>query len=261
MPFTDGAAGRVYYRHWTTPGAPRASVVFLHGFGEHSGLYHRYASELRGHGIDLWALDQYGHGLSDGPRGTLRSLDDAVDSARRLTDLAEAAAPGTPVILAGHSLGSVVALLTALDDTDRYRGVVVSGAPISRLDWSGSDAPTELTLDALSADEFYRDELANDPLSFTEGDLPDLVSRLFPAAWSRFESELPGIGLPVLAVHGAADPIAPIDGVTVWRDRVPTLRVETVDGAHDILNDVEHTRVADLIARFVLDVARTEDAA
>ena len=45
MPFFDGARGRVFYRSWITDDAG-AAVVFLHGFGEHSGLYERYASAL-----------------------------------------------------------------------------------------------------------------------------------------------------------------------------------------------------------------------
>ncbi len=36
MPFFDGQAGRVYYRHWAAA-QPRAAPVFLHGFGEHTG--------------------------------------------------------------------------------------------------------------------------------------------------------------------------------------------------------------------------------
>ena len=45
---------------------PRAVVVFLHGFGEHTGVYHRYGFALNAAGIDLWAVDQFGHGLSPG---------------------------------------------------------------------------------------------------------------------------------------------------------------------------------------------------
>ena len=57
--------GRAYYRHWAAA-TPRAGVIFLHGFGEHTGLYHRYGFTLNAAGIDLWAVDQFGHGLSPG---------------------------------------------------------------------------------------------------------------------------------------------------------------------------------------------------
>lgn len=45
--------GPVYYRHWACP-QPRAAVIFLHGFGEHTGLYHRYGFALNDAGIDVW---------------------------------------------------------------------------------------------------------------------------------------------------------------------------------------------------------------
>jgi alpha-beta hydrolase superfamily lysophospholipase len=46
MPTFDGARGRVYYKAWRVPAPRAAAVVFLHGFGEHSGLYHRYGDAL-----------------------------------------------------------------------------------------------------------------------------------------------------------------------------------------------------------------------
>ncbi|TGQ49523.1 lysophospholipase, partial [Mesorhizobium sp. M1C.F.Ca.ET.210.01.1.1] len=45
MPRFEGASGQVYYRHWA-PLKPTAQIVFLHGYGEHSGLYHRFANSL-----------------------------------------------------------------------------------------------------------------------------------------------------------------------------------------------------------------------
>ena len=68
MPFLETDAGRAYYRHWAAPD-PRAAVIFLHGFGEHTGLYHRYGFALNAAGVDLWAVDQFGHGLTPGEIG------------------------------------------------------------------------------------------------------------------------------------------------------------------------------------------------
>jgi len=252
MPFFDGAAGRIFYRHWTFTENPAAALVFLHGFGEHSGLYHRFAAELGRHGIDLWALDQPGHGLSDGARRDVGTFADVVTNARTLTALAVQQGPDVPLVIAGHSLGSVGALLTAIEDTHRYRAVVVSGAAPDPLQWlneADSAQPFELELDALSADPTYRDELVNDPLAFTGADVVGLLSQLFPPAWRRLEAELPELGLPILAVHGEHDTIAPPAAILGWRDRLPRLRVEVIEGAaHDVLNEVAHRRVADLIA-------------
>ncbi len=172
MPTFDGATGRVYYKAWRVPGPRSAAVVFLHGFGEHSGLYHRLGNTLNASGIELWALDEIGHGLTEGDRAVIGSIDDLVENGRRLTALAEAVQPGAPVWLAGHSLGAAAAAVSATRDPGRYAGLILSGAAISPLDWVvalGDDDAAELSLDPadLSSDPFYLDELTYDPLAFT----------------------------------------------------------------------------------------------
>ncbi len=100
MPFIDHPKGRAYYRHWAAA-EPRAAVIFLHGFGEHTGVYHRYGFALNAAGIDLWAVDQFGHGLSPGTRGDFGSIDDSSDLADTLTELAEGERPGAAADRAG----------------------------------------------------------------------------------------------------------------------------------------------------------------
>lgn len=254
MPFFTGATGRVYHRHWSTP-EPQAALVFLHGFGEHSGLYHRYAAELGAHGIELWALDEIGHGLTEGERGDFGSFDALVANAAHLTALARDASPGLPLVVGGHSLGSLVALLAALDDPSSYVGAVVSGAPLSPLAWLlDTDGPLDLEPEELSSDPFYLDQLDNDPLAFTSADVAAIFAATFPAVWDRLDAELAALAVPLLAVHGEKDVIAPLEGVTAWHEQLPGLQLDVVEGAgHDVLNEVAHRRVADRVATFVLE--------
>jgi alpha-beta hydrolase superfamily lysophospholipase len=262
MPFFDGQAGRVYYRHWAAA-QPRAALVFLHGFGEHTGLYHRYGAALNARDIDLWALDEIGHGLSEGQRGNFGSIEDLAVNGGMLAGLAEAAAPGVPLVIAGHSLGALPALYLALGDPARFRGVVISGAPLAPLEWlaealAGGQEDVDLDPAGLSADPFYLDALENDPLAFTGADVAALFGAAFPPAWRRLERELPGLApLPVLAVHGSKDEVVPIGGVLGWRDRLTSLRVAEFTGSgHDILNEAVHREVAATVADFVLSVSQ-----
>lgn len=251
MPFFDGTRGPIYYRHWAAD-SPRAHVVFLHGYGEHSGLYHRFADALSADGIDVWALDQIGHGLSVGERGDFGSLRELQRDAGTLTSLARAHA-AVPSVLVGHSLGSVVTTLTILDDPDRHVGAVVSGAPLSPLAWLDSDAERfDLDPSELSADPFYLDALINDSLAFVSSEAGRVLAREFPRAWARFDAELSGLRVPVLAVHGELDRISPPDGVRRWLGRAPGLELREIAGArHDVLNDTGHRRTAAVIADFV----------
>ena len=258
MPFLDYEHGRAYYRHW--PAAqPRAAVVFLHGFGEHSGLYHRYGFALNTAGIDLWAVDQPGHGLSPGTRGRLGSLEDGSALAEALTTLAESVRPGLPVVVQGHSYGAVVTLLSALENPGRYRAAVVSGAPLVPIaELLDRDTSIELDPSGLSADPFYLDCLANDPLAFTSADGTELAREL-DRAWDRFGALLPSLTVPTLAVHGGIDPIADAGAVRAYSEQIPALHYrEFAGGRHDVLNDTMHADVTSAVVGFIEEQTRAQ---
>jgi hypothetical protein len=64
--------------------------------------------------------------------------------------------------------------------------------------------------------------------------------------------------VPVLAIHGGADAIAPFARAREVLASVPEIElVETVDGLHDALNDQSHRSVA---ARIVLWLERLRGA-
>ena len=210
MPTFGGVTGRVYYKAWRVPAPRAAAIVFLHGFGEHSGLYHRLGNALNNAGIELWALDEIGHGLTEGDRAVISSIDDLVQNGRRLTALAEAIQPGRPVWLAGHSLGSVAAAVAAAREPRRYAGLILSGAALSPLDWVlalGEDDAAELALDPadLSSDPFYLDERAYDPLAFTSAAGARTLATMLPPAWDELAGAFGQVRLPVLFVHGSED--------------------------------------------------------
>jgi alpha-beta hydrolase superfamily lysophospholipase len=257
MPFIDHPKGRAYYRHWPA-GEPRAAVIFLHGFGEHTGVYHRYGFALNAAGIDLWAVDQFGHGLSPGTRGDFGSIVESSDLADTLTELVEGG-PGptrkqgkVPLIAQGHSFGSVVTLFRLLDQPDRYRAGVISGAPLVPIpEMLDADSSFDLDPGWLSADPFYLDSLENDPLAFVDADGAALTREL-DKAWDRFGADLPKLSVPTLAVHGVNDPIAPVGAVRAYAEQIEPLRIEEISGGrHDILNDTSHREVLRTIVEFV----------
>lgn len=251
MPFLDHDRGRAYYRHWAAA-EPMAAVIFLHGFGEHTGLYHRYGFALNAAGIDLWAVDQFGHGLSPGDRGDFGTIEDSRALAETLTALAEAERPGLPLLAQGHSFGAIATLFGLLDEPGRYRAAIISGAPLIAVP-ALVDVDTSLDLDPswLSADPFYLDSLENDPLAFVGADGAALTREL-DRGWDRFGADLPTLSVPTLAVHGGNDPIAPVGAVRAYAEQVGPLRLVEFPGAgHDILNEAVHRDVAASITEFI----------
>src|SRR6201991_2874298 len=251
MPLIEHPRGRAYYQHWAAA-EPRAAVIFLHGFGEHTGVYHRYGFALNAAGIDLWAVDQFGHGLTPGPRGDFGSIEDSSDLADSLTELAEGARDGLPLIAQGHSFGSVVTLFRLLDQPGRYRAGVISGAPLVPIpEMLDTDSAFDLDPGWLSDDPFYLDSLENDPLALVDADGAPLA-RALDTDWDRFGADLPKLAVPTLAIHGSSDPIAQIGAVRAYAEQIEPLQLKEFPGArHDILNETVHHEVAATIIDFI----------
>jgi pimeloyl-ACP methyl ester carboxylesterase len=115
------------------------------------------------------------------------------------------------------------------------------------------DVNTSLELDpaALSADPYYLDLLATDPLAFIDGDSVGLAREL-DRGWDRFGDELPTLAVPTLAVHGEIDPIAVPGAVRAYAEQIPALHYREFPGArHDVLNDISHRDVADAVVAFL----------
>ena len=251
MPFIDHERGRAYFRHWAAA-EPRAAVIFLHGFGEHTGVYHRYGAALNAAGIDLWAVDQFGHGLTPGERGDFGSLEDSIGLADKLAELASDTTPGIPLVAQGHSFGAVATLWKLVDAPDPYRAGIISGAPLVPVPGLvDADSTFEIAPSQLSADPFYLDQMENDPLAFVDADGGPLAREL-DRGWDTFGAKLPTLKVPTLAVHGGNDPIAPIGAIRAYAEQIGPLSLIEIDGGgHDILNDVTNREVAAAIVAFV----------
>ncbi|MFE3541891.1 alpha/beta hydrolase [Nocardia sp. NPDC059177] len=127
MPYFDSDRGRLHYRRRPLD-EPAARLVLLPGTGQHSGHYHRFAAALRPAGIELWALDTSGQGLSEGDPAAPGTLDELAADARGLLDLARADSTSAPVLM-GHSLGAATALTVAAEKPGDLAGLVVCGTP------------------------------------------------------------------------------------------------------------------------------------
>ncbi|MDZ7915626.1 MAG: alpha/beta fold hydrolase [Rhodococcus sp. (in: high G+C Gram-positive bacteria)] len=139
MPFFDGRTGQVYFRHWPAAGGavPTVSLVFLHGLGQHSGQYHRFAGAMTASGIDVWAIDHTGHGLSEGDPGVGAPLSDLAADAAALADIALAELPEVPQAVMGHSLGAVTALTMLAHRDHDFASAVLCGIPRSAVEQHG----------------------------------------------------------------------------------------------------------------------------
>src|SRR5262245_13529388 len=112
--FTSDAPDRmtICMRVWPRRNA-RAVISIAHGAAEHGARYARVAEALNAAGYAVGAVDHRGHGLT-GSRAQLGVLGDADGWNRAVADLDQAGRilrernPGVPLVLFGHSMGSMM---------------------------------------------------------------------------------------------------------------------------------------------------------
>ncbi len=115
---------RLYRPEFASPESPAPAVLAIHGYINSEGTQAPYAIELARRGYVVLALDQPGHGYSDGPAfaGGFGGIDG-------LTYLRSLEFVDTDqVVLSGHSMGGWAALIAAAVIPDGYTSVVVSGS-------------------------------------------------------------------------------------------------------------------------------------
>lgn len=123
----------LHTRHWPVAGA-RAVVVVAHGMAEHIGRYEGFAAAMNSASYAVVGHDQRGHGQTAGSPEALGfvaetdSWQHLVDDVGTIADAAAAEYPELPLILLGHSMGSLVARSVVQGD-DRFAALVLSGTP------------------------------------------------------------------------------------------------------------------------------------
>ena len=249
---TDADGIEIFYRTWPRPRATGV-VVISHGASEHSGRYDRFARALNERGYAAYALDHRGHGRTAaatgagivGPGGGDRLVDDL----HALVEHARAEVQ-TPVILFGHSMGSLIGQAYAL------QAAVDGGMADQPLDSLGAfnDAfePARTKSDWLSrdpdeVDKYIADPLCGDDMPLTYGYMHELLDLSMPAMEPAAISKIAAI--PVLMITGEMDPAS---GMTAnareleKRLRDAGLDVTALyypDARHELLNETNRDEV------------------
>lgn len=265
---TSADGTRLAYRAWPIPGA---SVTFavVHGLGEHSGRYQRFADGIARHGMGTYAVDLRGHGESQGRRGHVDSWNRWVEDAVAFVQHVEGhVAGGGEVVPLGHSFGGVV-MLSAIRSgrLARARRFVLS-SPALRLKaktpaWQSAMANAlsrlapRLTVDnnvdarTVSRIPEIVEAYKTDPLVHSK-----ISARLF-AEWQRAVQDdlehAAEIKLPFLVTAGTADGLIDPEGSVELHRRTPGVsELHLLEGRyHEPFNDQGSDEVFALIADWV----------
>lgn len=216
--------------HCWWPEKVKGTLFLLHGFYDHTGLYRHVIEWALDQDFAVIACDLPGHGLSSGPRASIRDFSEYQDALQALFAEAGSIALPQPWHLCGQSTGGAIVLDHALRQGDQSpaQGRVILLAPLIRpKDWRWSKFSYYLLRGFVKGIARRFSENSNDPdfLPFLQAD-PLQPVRL-PTAWvgalarwiPRIESA-PACSRRPLVIQGEADKT--VD----WRHNLEVLKTK-----------------------------------
>jgi len=254
-------------RHWPADeaeaggawaGAPWASVLIVHGLGEHSGRYEHVGDQMTAAGLDVWAYDHRGNGGSGGRRGHVDRWTQLHDDLQERLVAVRASAGGRPIALYGHSMGGLVVAgyLTLADRPMPDLAVLASPGLDSTLPgWKKSLArvlggvtptlavPNGIDPSTLSRDPAVGAKAAADPANSTVSTARFGAEAL--TEQQRVVRECGRITIPALIIHGLDDGLVPASASEVLAT-LPNVERRTYPGLrHELHNEPEGPQIVD----------------
>jgi alpha-beta hydrolase superfamily lysophospholipase len=122
--FLEGHKGvKLCYRYYSADNST-ARIIFLHGAGEYSEKYTRFAEWFASRNIEVFLLDMRGHGRSGGPICHVSDFNDYAQDLDIFLKFTEKGWGQNKTFLVAHSLGGLVALFYCLNFSYNFRGVI-----------------------------------------------------------------------------------------------------------------------------------------
>ena len=250
----------LFEQNWQPALAPKAVIIIIHGYAEHSGRYAHVAEYLASHGYAVETFDLRSHGKSAGKRVFIRSFDEFLSDVEIFLKRVQERHQGKNLFLLGHSMGGTIAVLFAITRKSALKGVILSGATLKLSDdispflvrissILGKILPKLPTVkvdrDALSHDLEVMKKYDNDPLVY-QGGIPARTGAEFTRATKLIQKQMELVTLPMLIMSGTADRLSDPEGSKQLYERAQSKdkTLKLYDGLyHEILNELEKEQV------------------
>lgn len=246
----------ILLRNWLID-TPKATILLVHGYGEHSGRYEETASTLNKAGYAVYSYDRRGEGASEGTKGHIQSINNHVND---LIEVRKRIEVRGKLFIMAHSLGGLVSLTYLLDHRpDDIDGIVLS-SPFIKID--DGTAPIlqklagviaailpKLPMIALDVNLISRDpnevkKYVADPLIF-HGKTNAKTGYEMIKAIKHVQSKFSEFDLPFIILHGSEDKLADPQGSKWLHERSISKdkKLTILDGLyHETMREPEKTQ-------------------
>ncbi len=263
------------YRHWPAcTAAPqgwptRPALVLLHRGHEHSGRLQHVVDELDLPGVDVYAWDARGHGLSPGERGHSPSFGTSIRDVGTFVDhlCARHAHARENVALVAQSVGAVLAAAWVHDYAPRIRGLVLATPAFSVKLYVPFARPGLSLLRRLKGNfvvtSYVKGKvLTHDPERVASYETDPLVSRVISGeillglldAGDRLVADAQAIRTPTLLLVSGRDWVVRREPQLRFFERLGAATKECVvlpDFFHDTLGEKERSRALSPMRKFL----------
>jgi lysophospholipase len=255
------------FRHNWTVKNPRATVILVHGTGEHHGRYEHVAHFLNRHGIEVVTGDLPGWGRSPGLKGHIDRFEQYLDGVKAWVEAVSAECEGKrPIFVLGHSLGGLVAtrFVQRYAGRQRLAGLILSSPCVelkiavspwkkrlaSVLDrvWPTLRLPNDIKPHMVSRDPLVQEQYRTDPLNYAKVSVRwfQELQRSMQQAWEERNQ----LEIPLLVLQAGDDCLINPGGVERFVSGVASsdVRYVCLPGLyHEVMNEPEREEVLQLI--------------
>ncbi|PZX55723.1 alpha/beta hydrolase [Algoriphagus chordae] len=261
----------LYLQAWMID-SPKASLLLVHGLGEHSARYLHLVEKLNEVGISVFTFDGRGHGKSaiDKPTAYFESYEDYLKDIDALFGKVKTYVPGVPAFIYGHSMGGGLVAAYALKYKPVTAGLILSSPAIKEAEGTSklliavsslvSKYLPRLKALQLDAQKVSRipaevEKYLNDPLIYTEA-IPARTGYELLQMMRFIQKNASKFALPFLMIHGSDDGLTNPKGSELLYEKANSTD-KTLQffpgGYHELINDLDKEEVMKLIVNWISD--------
>ena len=260
----------LHYRYFSNPQAEN-TLILLHGHGEHSGRYAKFAQHLSDKKLNLAIYDARGHGASEGLQVYVTSFEDYIQDVTSFVEFLTARyGLKNKFFLFGHSNGGLVAVHWALRNPEKLRALFLS-SPFLGLRLPGFLAALTTFLSArvprfIYKNPVYPPYLTHNPEEVDHYKKDPLIRRRISARllhemmiYQRRLETLPALefSFPVYILMSGLDKVVDPQKTKIFYEKlkVPAKELKIFpEFYHEIFNELGQEQVFEALRHFIDDV-------
>lgn len=242
-------------------------IVLVHGIGEHIERYNDVADFFAKNDFAVTGIDHYGHGRSDGARGSTKGYEFYFNYIAAFIEYVKHTCQ-KPVVLYGHSMGGGIVTAFVLKRHPDIEAVIISSPafllstqtpPLLMLLLSllNKIAPSfrikqGLDINKISHDKKQVETFINDPLRHERISIRLAYDMIKNGEWCIKHAR--DLQIPALLIHGDHDAFTNVEGSRTFAKNAPQELLtykEWKGGYHELHNEPERMQVLQFILEWL----------